>query len=157
MGRVGLLILLCTAALLIGCSKPIAQAITNGDVQRLEELLREGANANAVMSFSHPRFAGGRAVKRTLLVAAAVQGDPRMVDVLVRNGANPRRSGNDFAICPAAAFGHVDVVRILLEAGASQSPSRMCGKNRNHSPLSIAQAGGHTAVVELLQAAESWQ
>ena len=154
--RVGPLILLC-AALMSGCSDPIAQAVARGDVEHLEALLREGADANAVVSFSHPRFAGGRTVRRTLLVAAAVHGDPRVVDVLVRNGANPRRSGNDFAICPAAAFGHVDVLRILLEAGASQNPSRKCGKNSNHSPLSIAQAGGHTAVVELLQAAESWQ
>ncbi len=154
--RVRPLIILC-AVLLTGCSNPLAEALAEGDVEQLEALLHEGADANAVISFSHPDFAAGRTVRRTLLVAAAVYGNPRVVDVLVRNGATPTLSGNDFAICAAAAFGHAAVVRILLEAGASPSPSRKCGKDGSHSPLSIARAGGHAAVVELLEAAGSNQ
>ena len=154
--RVGPLILLY-AILLTGCSDPIAQAVAKGDVERLETLLREGGDANAVMSFSHPQFAGGRTVRRTLLVAAAVHGDPRVVDVLVRNGAHPVLSGNDFAICPAAALGHEAVVRILLEAGASPSRSWKCGKDGSHTPLSIALENGHVAVAEMIQSAGSTQ
>ncbi len=155
-GRGRPLIILC-AVLLTGCSNPLAEALAEGDVEQLEALLHEGADANAVISFSHPAFAGGNTVKRRLLVAAAVYGNPQVVDVLVRNGATPTLSGNDFAICAAAAFGHEAVVRILLDAGASPSPSRKCGKDGNHSPLSIARAGGHAAVVELLEAAGSNQ
>ncbi len=151
-----LLIILC-AVLLTGCSDPLAEALAEGDVEQLETLLHEGADANAVVSFSHPAFAGGDTVKRKLLVAAAVYGNPRVVDVLVRNGATPTLSGNDFAICAAAAFGHEAVVKILLEAGASPNPSRKCGKDGNQSPLDIARARGHMAVVEVLETAGSKQ
>ncbi len=155
-GRVRPLIILC-AFLLTGCSDRAAEAIVDGDVEQLEALLHAGADANAEVSFSHPDFAGGNMVKRRLLVVAAVYGNPRVVDALVRNGATPTLSGNDFAICPAAAFGYQAVVRILLEAGASPSPPRKCGKDGNQSPLHIARARGHTAVAELLETAGSKQ
>ena len=138
------------AVLSTGCSDPIAQAVAESDVELLEALLRQGADANAEMSFSYPEFAGGRTKKRTLLVVAAVHGDAQIVEVLVQNGASPVLSGNDFAICPAAAFGHEAVVQILLQAGASPNPSRRCGKNGSHTPVSIARKRGHAAVVELL-------
>lgn len=88
-GRVGRFTVL-SVALLTACSNPTAAAIAEGDVERLETLLRAGADANATVAFSHPDFAGGTTLRRRLLVVAAVYGDARIVEALVRNGARSR-------------------------------------------------------------------
>lgn len=59
------------------------------------------------------------------------------------------RAHNDSAICTAAARGYADVVRVLLEAGADVSV-------HNHGPLRRAEAAGHHEVARLLRTAGSY-
>src|SRR6185503_5740275 len=53
-------------------------------------------------------------VRRTPLAAAALAGDLANVQLLLRRGAKPSSQ----AVSEALTFGHTDVVRAIVEAGA---------------------------------------
>jgi ankyrin repeat protein len=56
---------------------------------------------------------------------------------------------NDSALCAAADGGHAEAARVLLEAGADYSV-------HNHAPLRRALANGHTQVARILREAGSY-
>jgi ankyrin repeat protein len=67
-------------------------------------------------------------VRRTPLIAVALAGDPRTVELLLRRGAKP--SGQ--AISEAITFGHTDVVRALVAAGGDVTGVDSTGINLLH-------------------------
>lgn len=87
-------------------------AAERGDVESLGSLLDE-----------HPEQLGARRppYEWTLLHVAAQQGHLAAVDLLLRRGLDPNtreRGDNTYALHWAAAAGHVDVVRRLVDAGS---------------------------------------
>lgn len=79
---------------------------------------------------------------------AAMSGKTEIMEMLVANGGG---EGVSSALHGAIAFGHVEVVRWLLEHGADTSAMDWQGK----SPVQAALDGGHTEIAQLLQAAGS--
>ena len=139
--------------LLSGCGDQLTTAVISGDVETLRALLDGGADPNAIIAFRHPNFAGGKRVKRRLLVVAAVHGHTGEAELLIGSGANLSHPQNEFAICPAAALGHVEFVQILIRAGIPATPRRKCGPDGDASPIQIAEARGHSEIVQILRVA----
>lgn len=81
-----------------------------------------------------------RALSDGVPVDAAAPGTTTFGSVIAIEGATP--------LAAAAGFGHVDVCRALLEAGADADRSTGSGDR----PLAVAAAMGHEAVIELLLA-----
>lgn len=138
------------ALILVACGDSLSAIVTSGDVKKLESLLFEGADPNSVIVFKHRSFAGGKEVKRTLLVAAAVHGHVQIVELLISRGVALEHPDNAFALCPAAAFGYTEIVATLVRAGVSVNPTRKCGRNGSMSPLRIAQKGGYDDIIKTL-------
>ena len=136
-------------ALLVSCSDFNIEAL-NGDDEELLRYLSEGGSPNRWVSFSNPYFADGQTVERALIVVAAISGQAKAVQILIDHDVNLDAKENRFAICPAAALGHYEVVRTLVAVGVTTSVVP-CGKNGNHSPESIASQNGHGAIVRLLR------
>ena len=67
-------------------------------------------------------------VRRTPLAAAALAGDLQNVQLLLRRGARPSTQ----AVSEALTFGHTDVVRTLVEAGADVTGVDSSGINLIH-------------------------
>ncbi len=138
---------------LSGCGDGLSSAVISGDVAALRELLDDGADPDEVISFRHPNFAGGRVVRRRVLVAAAVHGNLAVAEMLIGGGATLSHPQNEFAICPAAALGHADIVQLFMRAGIPATPRRKCGLHRDATPIQIAQARGHSEIVQILRRA----
>ena len=75
---------------LSGCGDGLSSAVISGDVAALRELLDDGADPDEVISFRHPNFAGGRVVRRRVLVAAAVHGNLAVAEMLIGGGRRSR-------------------------------------------------------------------
>lgn len=88
--------------------KACEDAVTRGDVERVRQLLRAGAEVNA-------RDRHGQ----TALMLAALRGSREMVETLVEGGAdlNLTAKYNLSALMLAVTAGHVGVARLLVRAG----------------------------------------
>ncbi len=85
----------------------------------------------------------------TPLYLAAQNNHPRVVEQLVKRGANVNHVANDRStpLCAAAENGHVEVVRVLLRA-----PSIDVNQSARDeaSPLAFAAQGGYKDIIRLL-------
>ncbi len=82
------------------------------------------------------------------LIAAAGENDFKAVSLLLAKGVNPNLSADrwgDRALPRAVANGNVEMVRILLEAGADPDL-----KGRGFTPLGMSALQGHVRIVRLL-------
>jgi ankyrin repeat protein len=117
---------------------PLSLACTNGTTSIVELLLEAGADPNAALP-------GGE----TPLMTAARTGRPGPVQALLARGAvvesTDERRGQS-AIMWAAAEGHADVVRALIDAGADFRTRLPSG----FTPLLFAVREGRLAVVDAL-------
>ena len=84
-------------------------AVTRGDVETVRQMLRAGANVNALDRHG-----------QTALMLAAHRGSRAMVDALVAAGAalDVTAKYNLTALMLAITAGHVEVARVLARAGA---------------------------------------
>jgi ankyrin repeat protein len=85
----------------------------------------------------------------TPLLKATRSGDAELVAMLIAAGAKvdaPNDSGST-ALLVAAQFGLRDVAGVLIDAHADLSVT----DSQGHTPLELARAGGHEAIVRLLQ------
>jgi ankyrin repeat protein len=104
-----------------------------------ELLIDHGADVN-VHFLSY-----GRA---TPLSLAASNGDTRLVERLIKAGADVNRRDSVYAsaLDRACFGGHVGVVKLLLKAGAAADQPGIGGKK----PLQLASETGHSEIIELL-------
>ncbi|MDH3670463.1 MAG: ankyrin repeat domain-containing protein [Gammaproteobacteria bacterium] len=97
--------------LLAGCSQhengQLIHVAGEGDVQRVEKLLAEGADINAIDK-NH----------RSPLREAARRNKPEMVRFLLDHGAVVKEEGRAFsALRIAVSMGHIEVIKVFLAAG----------------------------------------
>jgi hypothetical protein len=113
-------------------------AAYDGDVKRVKELLKKGADPNTQSEDGD-----------TPLHVAASKGHFDVVKLLLEHGADPNIQ-DEYGLTPlhdAASMGHVDVVRLLLEHGADPSIRNRDGK----TPLDLAKERGHREVASLIE------
>jgi hypothetical protein len=92
--------------------------------------------------------------KRTHLMYAALRGDATRVRWLLERGASAALSHTGYApLTWAAERGHLEVVRILLAAGANVRAETVCGVRRGWTALHSASSSGDVEVVRALLAA----
>jgi beta-lactamase regulating signal transducer with metallopeptidase domain/ankyrin repeat protein len=113
------------------------EAAEAGDLQDIDELLKGGANVNAVI-----RGDG------TPLLGAARKGQLAAVTLLLGREADPNLPvpGDGTPLIVAAAAGHASVVTLLLERGADMN----LGVPGDGNPLIMAAGEGRAEMVSLL-------
>ncbi len=116
-------------------------AATQGDCQRLRELLAEGLDVNLQRGVADE-------ARCTALVCAAENGQADAVRLLLKAGANVDEkcgggSDNRTALMHAANKGQIETSRILVEAGASVVARDRSGK----SPMHYAAVGGQAEII----------
>ena len=91
-------------------SRPLFDAVREGDVQGVRDLLAAGANPNALI-----------AGDGTPLIKAARMGRMDIVEILLAKGADPELAsrGDGNPLIMAARRGRLDIVKALVERGAS--------------------------------------
>jgi ankyrin repeat protein len=119
-------------------------------VEDTSRLMDGGMRELLEMIFTQlPRQKARGKVFGSLLVIAATTGDQASVELLLRHGALADSSFSNClevtALGGAAQFGHLDVMRTLLNAGAYINSSSML-----KYPLANAVVGGHADAVQAL-------
>ncbi len=122
---------------------PLSVALSFGENDIMQELLRHGANPNRV---SH------KGSQSTVLMGAAFSGNGGAVKLLLDRGAklNQKDVYRGTALMYAAERGHMEIVKLLLERGADP---RLRDKFGHTASDSAAQAK-HPEIAELLKSAE---
>ncbi|MEZ5288008.1 MAG: ankyrin repeat domain-containing protein [Vicinamibacterales bacterium] len=121
----------------------VAQAAAGGDLDRVRQLLRDGADVNAALGDG-----------TTALHQAALNGNAAMTEVLAYAGANVRsttRLGGYTALHLASQRGYADVIDALVKGGADVNNATVTGA----TPLMLAAASGHVDAVKQLVAHEA--
>lgn len=139
--RVALIVLsVCCIAVMLQATEPaaIVAAAQNGDVVRVRELLKQGADVNASTGDG-----------MSALHWAAMRGDATLAELLVHAGANQRartRLGAFTALHLASRAGAAPVVRALLDRTADVDARTATGA----TPLMLAAASGNAEIVTAL-------
>ena len=117
--------------------RALYEAAEAGDLRDIEELLKAGANVNAVIHGDG-----------TPLLGAARKGQLAVVSLLLGRGADPNipARGDGTALIVAAAAGHANIVTLLLERGADMN----LGVPGDGNPLIMAAGEGRAEMVSLL-------
>jgi hypothetical protein len=130
-------------------------AVEAGDQQAARDALTRGASANATVVDEDDNACSSRA---PALYMACTRGDAAMVELLLSNGADPdgafrRRGIIDFETrtCLIAAFSHLDIVSMLLRAGADPNLASTWGEDRTTETSPLAQAKDNPKLEELLR------
>ena len=113
------------------------KAVVSGDVAKAEAILKDDKRALI------ERDSAGT----PLLVLALQQGNPAMVVMLIRSGADVD-AWNGSPLLWAAQNGREDMVRLLLDKGAQINR----GDTEFKTALAYAKEAGHSAVADLLLA-----
>jgi len=142
------LISLVAVMLLTGCVvvPPLLEAAGRGDTAKVQQLLDQGTDVNA-------RAAGNM----TALISAAAEGRTETVELLLNQGADVNATSDIVgwtALLAAAQQGHTGCVRVLLAHGANiNQRTSPISTLASHNALEFAREGGHTEMVQLIQAA----
>ena len=107
------------------CRRRLRAAIWSGDATSVEAVLEQDKSiVNDAMD--HPRW-GGRPVPIQL---AAERGNPKVIEILLRNGADPNHGTDSYggwtALHLAAHWGHMDAARLLQEGGGKVDLHAAC-------------------------------
>ncbi len=125
------------------CSTPRALAALRGNTAVIRLILEHGGNINA------PASPGGQTVLHC--VASREQDAPEIASLLIASGAEVNVAGED-GVTPlmlAAARGHAETVKVLLEARPDLEARSVAGK----TAIELAAAANRTEVVSLLRLA----
>ena len=146
MHKLGIVRVLITLLTVIAMSYSVAfadqgEALMNaakeGDLKQVQELLKEGADANAKNKYG-----------KTALMYAADKGHLGVVKLLLNKGANvnARQKEGGTALMSAALSGHAEVAKLLLEQGAEFDVKGQ----KTMTALFVAALDGHLEMVKLL-------
>lgn len=139
------LMTLPAAVLLMGAlayapDAPVADAAQDGDLDRVKELVRGGADVNAAQGDG-----------MTALHWAAMNGDPALAEVLLYAGAHPEsttRLGGYTPLHLASHRGLEPVVRALLAGGSAPDTPTETGVQAVHLAAESGDAGTVRALIE---------
>ena len=130
---------------------PLTILVATGDVKGLRRVAAKDFHPDTVVAFQHPLFAGGRVIRRPILMAAALFGQTEMVVFLLKKGASTRGPSSG-AICAAVAMGHPLIVEVLLKKDPELKDYNRCGRGRDLSPIDLAKRFNlHDVVDKLLE------
>ena len=131
-----------------GDGSPLILAAREGHRPAVELLLDRGADVNlGVIGDGNP------------LIMAAREGHLDIVTLLLDRGAHVDEmvQGDENALIQASGHGQLDIVKLLVARGANVNARawepRSATTGEWRTPLSMAQRGGHAAVVEFLRSA----
>ncbi len=117
-----------------GCASSTVRAVLYGNKAQVEAWLNQGGNINA------PLYAGGHPKYSQPPLIIAAYRHPEMTQFLIDKGADPNvrdHLGGTTALMQAADAGQVEIVKILLAAGADP----LAVNNYGHTALAVAQSG----------------
>jgi ankyrin repeat protein len=99
----------CTLAGAADTTTPLLEAAYRGDVARVSELIRAGADVNEANIFG-----------ATPMSQAALRGDTAVIRLLLKAGADPESANaeGETALMIVARTGNVEAAKLLLKAGA---------------------------------------
>ncbi|HUO68940.1 MAG TPA: ankyrin repeat domain-containing protein [Gammaproteobacteria bacterium] len=126
-----------TTAATAAPASSVVDAARAGDVARVRQLIKSGADVNA------PTADGS-----TALLFAAYDSDAEMLKALLGAGANPNIA-NNFGVTPllqSARYGDAAAIEALLKGGADVEKAQRDGE----TPLMAASRAGSVASVKLL-------
>lgn len=135
-----------------GREEVLAGLVRSGDMTGLRRIAAHRLDPDDAIMVSHPRFAGGRSIRRPMLMGAALYGHVEMAVFLIALGAftEGRAAG---AICAAVALDRPAIAAVLVEANPGLAEYGRCGKRRNMTALEQARRLGRAAIVDILRAA----
>jgi cytochrome c len=117
----------------IGCAGPLQDAAKAGDLEKIEQLVAQGADVNEK----------GLA---TALHYAIREGHVKAAELLIKRGADVNATSTwGTPLHLAASGGQADIAQLLLEHGADTNARR-----QSQTPLHIAAIAGQTEVVRVL-------
>ncbi|KAJ6538320.1 hypothetical protein DFH09DRAFT_1368955 [Mycena vulgaris] len=120
-------------------ASPLHICCQDGYIEGAEALLATGVDIN---------LAPAEYLRATALTLASNSGHTDIVDLLLRNQADPNIPSDYYgcALAAASSNGHIEVVRLLLKSGANANlPDDVWG-----CPLAAASAEGHIEILRLL-------
>ncbi|KAJ6579731.1 ankyrin repeat-containing domain protein [Mycena vulgaris] len=123
----------------VSIASPLHICCQDGYIEGVEALLATGVDINLAPA-GYPRA--------TALTFASDSGHTDIVDLLLRNQADPNIL-SDFhgsALATASGHGHIEVVRLLLKGGANANLTHSAWG----SPLAAASMQGHIEILPLL-------
>jgi len=114
-------------------------AATNGDLQRVEQLLKSGVNVNQPLGLP----------SNSVLNRAVEGGSPEVVEAVLRAGADPNAVGETGmnALMMAAFFGKPSIIEVLLRHGAKKD---LVEERHKNTALLIAVRKGQAEAVKIL-------
>jgi len=101
-----------------GMADAMLAAIRDGRLDLVQAGIREGMDPNLRNTYG-----------TSLLMQAAASGKVEIARFLLANGATPKATGNEAIVAEAALYNHIEIVRMLVEAGAPLNAPRT-EKNR---------------------------
>jgi ankyrin repeat protein len=113
----------------------LQQEVVNGNISRVEELLNEGVDPDAPIICP--------------LGCAIENEDLNMVKLLLRHNASPEGNENETCLMNAAKLGNLELVKILVNAGASISA--YAWDDKRFTARSMATENGHKKVADWLK------
>lgn len=133
-----------------------APGARNADTRCLDDIVYVWEEREDVESGVVDPFCAGVQMR---LLEAALAGDAAAAGRALDEGANPDAAAwtsrdyheTQYPLVRAAAAGHTEIVRLLLDAGAQADREQCCCMNCR-TPLAAAADGGHAEVVRLLVA-----
>ncbi len=127
----------------------LVEAVVANDAAAVKRLLEAGANPDVVDSAGNP-------IWKSALLGVQISGKPDIVGLLIEYGADPNGLDiNGDAFLPQAAeMGQLEVVQLLLDAGADVNATMAFGEGdkrfENATSLMGAASANHIEIVALL-------